>query len=105
MRSSQSTSCAGPKGLRPKRLHNTRSRSPCPVTLLKFCSISNARAWLFEVARNALADRLKVRREMVELPDDLASEECDRDAVDQLSACLPRVLSELSPTDREAIDL
>jgi RNA polymerase sigma-70 factor (ECF subfamily) len=71
----------------------------------KFCSIANARAWLFEVARNALADRLKVRREMVELPEDLASEESDHDAVDQLSACLPRVLSELSPSDREAIDL
>jgi len=71
----------------------------------KFCSIGNARAWLFEVARNTIADRLKVRREMVELPDDLASEESDHDAVDQLCACLPRVLSELSPSDREAINL
>ena len=71
----------------------------------KFCDIANARAWLFEVARNAMADRLKVRREMVELPDDLASEDADHEAVDLLSACLPRVLSELSPSDREAIDL
>lgn len=71
----------------------------------KFCSIANARAWLFEVARNTMADRLRVRREMVELPDDLASEVDDRQAVDQLSACLPRVLAELSRTDREAIDL
>jgi RNA polymerase sigma-70 factor (ECF subfamily) len=71
----------------------------------KFCNIANARAWLFEVARNALADRLKVRRDMVELPDDLASEESDHDAVELLSACLPRVLSELNPLDREAIDL
>ena len=70
-----------------------------------FCSVSNARAWLFEVARNALADRLKVQRELVELPDDLSSEDDDLDAVDLLSACLPRVLSELDPADREAISL
>ena len=71
----------------------------------KFCSIDNARAWLFAVARNALADQLKMKRESVELPDDLAAEQHDQDAVDQLAACLPRVLSELSPADREAIQL
>lgn len=38
-----------------------------------FCSVQNARAWLFEVARNALADRLRVARDMVELPEDLAA--------------------------------
>lgn len=32
-----------------------------------FCEIRNARAWLFEVARNALADRLRLRRDLVEL--------------------------------------
>jgi RNA polymerase sigma-70 factor (ECF subfamily) len=32
-------------------------------------------------------------------------EDDDKDVVDLLSACLPRVLSELSPTDREAISL
>lgn len=71
----------------------------------QFCSVTNARAWLFEVARNALADRFKIKRELVELPDDLATEAEDLDAVDLLTACLPRVLSELSPTDREAIAL
>lgn len=29
----------------------------------RFCSAQNARAWLFEVARNALADRLRVAPE------------------------------------------
>lgn len=71
----------------------------------KFCAVSNARAWLFEVARNALTDRLKSKRDLVELPDDLASEVVDPDTVGQLTACLPRVLSELSPPDREAIYL
>ena len=70
----------------------------------RFCSVQNARAWLFEVSRNALADRLKLKREMVELPDDLhAALPEDASPVDNLTACLPRVLSELSPTDREAI--
>lgn len=70
----------------------------------QFCGIENARAWLFAVARNALADRLKLQRNMVELPDDLVAQDHDQDAVDQLSACLPRVLSELAPTDRQAIE-
>lgn len=71
----------------------------------RFCAIGNARAWLFEVARNALADRLRLKRETIELPDDLAGETDEIATVDSLVACLPRVLSELSPEDREAITL
>jgi RNA polymerase sigma-70 factor (ECF subfamily) len=71
----------------------------------RFCAIDNARAWLFEVARNAVADRLRLKREMIELPADLANEAEEVATVDSLVACLPRVLSELSPEDREAITL
>jgi RNA polymerase sigma-70 factor (ECF subfamily) len=71
----------------------------------RFCAIGNARAWLFEVARNALADRLRMKRDLIELPADLASEVEEVATVDSLVACLPRVLSELSPEDREAITL
>ncbi|HEY5580088.1 MAG TPA: sigma-70 family RNA polymerase sigma factor [Rhodoferax sp.] len=71
----------------------------------RFCSVQNARAWLFEVARNTLADRLRVARETVELPEDLAAPSDEPDTVDTLTACLPRVLSELSAEDREAITL
>jgi RNA polymerase sigma-70 factor (ECF subfamily) len=71
----------------------------------RFCSVQNARAWLFEVARNTLADQLRVARDMVELPDDLAAPADEPDTVDSLTACLPRVLSELSFEDREAITL
>lgn len=69
----------------------------------KFCEIDNARAWLFEVARNALADRLRLKKTEVELPDDLAAEHEETPAVESLAACLPRALSELSEEDREAI--
>ena len=41
----------------------------------------------------------------VELPEDLASPVDDADSVDTLTACLPRVLSELNAEDRDAITL
>jgi RNA polymerase sigma-70 factor, ECF subfamily len=71
----------------------------------RFCDLENARAWLFEVARNALIDRLRLTRNQVALPDDLATIEEEVAPVDSLAACLPRVLSELSAEDREAITL
>jgi len=71
----------------------------------RFCEVLNARAWLFEVARNTLADHLRVARHTVELPEDLPATVEEPDTVDTLTACLPRVLSELSERDREAITL
>jgi RNA polymerase sigma-70 factor (ECF subfamily) len=71
----------------------------------RFCAIGNARAWLFEVARNAVAERLRLKRELVELPADLTGDADEVATVDTLVACLPRVLSELAPEDREAITL
>lgn len=71
----------------------------------KFCQIDNARAWLFEVARNALVDRLRLTREQVPLPEDLPLDEEEPAAVDSLAACLPRALSELDEADREALTL
>lgn len=71
----------------------------------KFCEIANARAWLFEVARNALTDWRRLKKDMVELPDDLEAESDEPDAVDGLAACLPRALAELAEEDREAITL
>lgn len=69
----------------------------------RFCALENARAWLFEVARNTLADQQRRKRETVPLPEDLAQEADTPETVDGLAACLPRVLAELSPADREAI--
>ncbi len=69
----------------------------------RFCELHNDRAWLFEVARNTLTDHLRVHRDTVEVPDDLAQSVADVDTVDVLTACLPMVLSELSAPDREAI--
>ncbi|MFZ4623344.1 MAG: sigma-70 family RNA polymerase sigma factor [Rhodoferax sp.] len=71
----------------------------------RFCDLRNARAWLFEVARNLLADHLRMAQPMVELPEDWVAQPVDIDTVDALTGCLPRVLSELHPQDREAITL
>ncbi len=68
-----------------------------------FCSILNARAWLFEVTRNTLIDRMRGARNEVALPEDIPAIEPELFAVDGLANCLPRVLSELSEEDREAI--
>ena len=71
-----------------------------------FCDLGNPRAWLFHVARNMLIDRFRLRREEIPLPDDLlVAAEPQIEAVDALSQCLPRVLSELSAEDREALSL
>jgi RNA polymerase sigma-70 factor (ECF subfamily) len=71
-----------------------------------FCAIENPRAWLFQVARNALADRLRCAREHISLPEDVPAQVADeRPVVDDLSQCLPRVLTELSEADRLAITL
>lgn len=71
----------------------------------RFGSLHTPRAWLFEVARNLLADRLRVARDTVALPEDLSAPQDEPDTVDALTACLARVLSELSAEDREAITL
>ena len=44
-----------------------------------------------------------VTRKTIELPEDFPAPMQDTDTVDQLTACLPRVLSELSGEDRDAI--
>ena len=72
----------------------------------EFCAIENARAWLFQVARNLLIDRLRLTKDLVPLPDDLLAEtSLETEPVDLLSQCLPRVLTELSAEDSEAIIL
>lgn len=71
----------------------------------RFCAVANPRAWLFEVARHAVVDHVRRSRKSDPVPEDLAAPEFELAPVDLLSACLPRVLTELSEEDREAIEL
>lgn len=72
-------------------------------------SVVQPRAWLFEVTRNTLTDRLRTRHEGLPLPeglDELLDAVVSEHPLDGLAqACLPRVLSELDPQDREVIEL
>lgn len=68
-----------------------------------FCSLKNARAWLFKVARNTLIDRYRLKKNLVELEENMPIDESATFAVDELSQCIPRVLSELSKEDQEII--
>ena len=68
-----------------------------------FCNLDNPRAWLFQVARNALVDHLRQAKDAVPLPEDLIQEEQDIAPVDALAGCLDRALSELTEHDRDII--
>lgn len=69
-----------------------------------FCEIGNPRAWLFNVARNAIVDRHRTSKHHVPLPEDLSAEPApEQKTVDDLTHCLPRVLSELPERDRQAV--
>lgn len=68
-----------------------------------FCILDNPRAWLFQVARNALIDTLRLTKPSVPLPDDLEHEEFESAPVDALAECMPRVLAALSEEDRDII--
>jgi RNA polymerase sigma-70 factor (ECF subfamily) len=68
-----------------------------------FCTLQNPRAWLFQVARNALVDRARTAHPALPLPegpDEVAAPMEDALApVDALATCLVRTLRELSDDD------
>ncbi len=68
-----------------------------------FCGLENSRAWLFQVARNALVDYQRLRRDGAEIPEDIPEPESHLEPVDALSECVGRVLQELSAEDRDII--
>lgn len=73
----------------------------------RFCELDNPRAWLFQVARNALVDRLRTQHPA----DPLDEESCGcvapvaetPDPVDALAGCVARTLAELAPDDAEVL--
>ena len=67
-----------------------------------FCSLDNPRAWLFQVARNALVDRLRARRATVVLDEESLAAPPDTmepEPIDALGDCVTRTLPELAPPD------
>lgn len=70
----------------------------------QFCTLDNDRAWLFQVARNALVDHYRLGREATGLPEDMSQPEPICEPIHALSACVARVLSELTAEDRNIIE-
>jgi RNA polymerase sigma-70 factor (ECF subfamily) len=72
-----------------------------------FCSLDNPRAWLFRVARNAMTDRHRLAKSLDRIEDHadtLRQPEAELPpAVDALTACLDRVLGELSVEHAEVL--
>lgn len=71
----------------------------------KFCEMANSRAWLYTVARHALTDHRRRCKSHQALPEDLVAPQEETAPVAALANCLPRVLADLAPDDREAITL
>lgn len=74
-----------------------------------FCSLENPKAWLFQVARNALIDAARLAKPHTELSDELAETLADAPAservpVDELDACVERNLPALDVEDRHIIE-
>jgi len=69
----------------------------------RFCTLDNPRAWLFQVARNALVDRLRTTHDHEPLTEDLGESTAQGAEpmmpIDALSTCVARTLTELAPDD------
>ena len=72
-----------------------------------FCTLDNPRAWLFQVARNALVDRARTAHPhepfTEELSDTVSMQVDPVTPVDALSGCLIRTLSELHADDATSL--
>lgn len=69
-----------------------------------FCGLDNPRAWLFQVARNTLVDKLRLDKNTAPLPDDLVEEEKqDVVPVEALTECLFHVLAGLPAEDSDIL--
>jgi len=69
----------------------------------RFCELREPRAWLFAVARNALADHLRLRHVAEPLPEELQAPQDQAEPVDTLADCLPVALAALDLDDRDVL--
>lgn len=71
-----------------------------------FCEIQAPRAWLYQVARHCLVNYYRKNHRYLALNPDFDVEDHvtnPSEPVDDLTQCLPRVLNEMAPEDRDII--
>jgi RNA polymerase sigma-70 factor (ECF subfamily) len=70
-----------------------------------FCGLDNPRAWIFQVARNALIDAARLAKPQEALPDNLPAPSIEaRAPVDELDACIERNLVDMEAEDKHIIE-
>lgn len=62
-------------------------------------------SWLFRIAKNIIADHYRSQKRWVEIPEDLAAAELERDYVAELATCLQPFINELPEIYRSALIL
>lgn len=62
-------------------------------------------AWLYRIAANAITDHYRSQKPAVELPEDLATPETERNVIGELAACLEPLIAELPQTYQTALVL
>ena len=62
-------------------------------------------AWIYRVARNAVADHFRARRHTGQVSESLPAPERDHDAVAELAPCVRSLVARLPAADREALEL
>lgn len=70
-----------------------------------FCQLENTKAWLFRVAKNRLIDFQRTCKNHVEVSDQHSVQNDKSAPVENLSKCLPLILTNLSTEDQEIIEL
>lgn len=68
-----------------------------------FCELTQPRAWLFQVTRNALVDHHRTRHPAEPLPDDLAESHDELAPIDALAASIEQVLPLLDAADQAVL--
>lgn len=68
-----------------------------------FCELDNSRAWLFQVARNALIDRARLHHDEAPLPEELVDDVEERPPVEALAESLGDVLAALPEVDADIL--
>jgi len=76
--------------------------------LTKLDSVNNPkslRAWVYQIARNAMIDHIRSAKSFEELPEELAAEDDEKPAAQELMRCFEPMIEALPKGYREAVRL